>query len=253
MAVDLHVNVDHIATLRQARGTAYPDPVAAALECEKAGAQGITVHLREDRRHIQDQDVERLREVLTTKLNLEMAATREMIHFALRIKPDKVTFVPEQREERTTEGGLDVVRHRVLLAEAIERLHGVGVLVSLFVDPEGEQVQAAAAVKTDEIELHTGDYADAQPTHTERELARLLVAARFAADEAPSLRIAAGHGLTAANLGPLVARSCEIRELNIGHAMISESVFRGLAPVVRTYLNAIEQAISARNTDRTKE
>ena len=177
----LHVNVDHVATLRQARGTSYPDPVEAALLCERAGADGITVHLRVDRRHIQDHDVARLRETIKTVLNLEMATTEEMVAFAERIRPDIVTLVPERAEERTTEGGLDVVSQRERIEEIKARLDAAGIRLSLFIDPEEEQVAASASLGAASIELHTGDYCQASSADEEqRELERLVRAAAFA-------------------------------------------------------------------------
>jgi len=239
MGVRLHVNVDHVATLRQARGTDYPDPVEAARICEQTGAHGITVHLREDRRHIQDHDVERLKSAVETILNLEMAATDEMIEIASRIQPDLCTLVPEKREEQTTEGGLDVVGHRELVGDAIRRLGEVGVPVSLFIDPEKAQIEAARDLGAKGIELHTGDYADAVDEAVTGELARLAEAARFAASEASGLVVAAGHGLTVVNTEPLVAAVPEVVELNIGHALVADAVFVGIAGAVRDFLAAI--------------
>ncbi|MFW6050536.1 MAG: pyridoxine 5'-phosphate synthase [Myxococcota bacterium] len=240
MAVRLHVNVDHVATLRQARGVDYPDPVEAAVLCEHAGADGITAHLREDRRHIQDRDVEVLRRTVKSLLNLEMAATAEMRDIALAIRPDKVTLVPEKREERTTEGGLDVRGQRAALEPLIAALRDAAVGVSLFIDPEGDQVRAARDAGADEIELHTGDYANARGGRaTTRELDRLAEAARTAAREASHLAVAAGHGLTVRNTRPLVARVPELVELNIGHALVSEAVYVGMDAVVRRFRDAI--------------
>jgi pyridoxine 5-phosphate synthase len=246
MRVKLHVNVDHVATLRQARGTTYPDPVEAALACEAAGAHGITVHLREDRRHIQPRDVERLRERASTLLNLEMAATDAMIDFARRVRPDVVTLVPEKREERTTEGGLDVHGQRELLRRATALLHERDVAVSMFVDPEARQIDASAEVGADHVELHTGDYAGHpgspfDPASVERELARLAAAARHNATATRPLHLAAGHGLTADNVGPLLAAVPEIVELNVGHAIVSDAVMHGLGEAVRRFLGAIER------------
>jgi pyridoxine 5-phosphate synthase len=242
MAVRLHVNVDHVATIRQARGTSYPDPVEAAVLCEEAGADGITVHLREDRRHIQLRDVELLRTTVKTLLNLEMATTGEMLEIAARIGPDKITLVPERREERTTEGGLDVVAHRAQVERAIEHLSRAKIPVSLFVDPEPDQVRAARDVGAAEIELHTGDYASAvDPQEVDRELARLALAGTCAEREAPALAVAAGHGLTLHNVPPLLRRLPICRELNIGHAIVAESVFLGMAEVVRRYRRAMER------------
>lgn len=240
MSVSLHVNVDHIATLRQARGVRYPDPVHGAVLCERAGADGITVHLREDRRHIQDRDVAVLRELVTTTLNLEMAATEEMFVIATRLKPDLVTLVPEKREERTTEGGLDVAGASDRLARYVDRLQGAGIAVSLFIDPEEEQVRASAAVGAAAIELHTGDYANASRAEVPAELERLARAASFAAAEFPALRVAAGHGLTVRNVAELVASVAPVVELNIGHALVADAVFVGIEEAVRRFRRAIE-------------
>ncbi len=246
MTVRLHVNVDHVATLRQARGTPYPDPVDAARLCEKAGAHGITVHLREDRRHIQDRDVEALRGTVTTLLNLEMAATDEMVAVASRVAPDLVTLVPEKREEQTTEGGLDVVGQRKGVGAAIARLSDAGIPVSLFIDPEPAQIAAARELGAKAIELHTGDYANAGGEAAARELARLVEAARYAATEASELAVAAGHGLTVANTEPLVAAIEQVVELNIGHALVSDAVLSGLDAAVRAFLAAIGRGEQAR-------
>jgi pyridoxine 5-phosphate synthase len=246
MAVRLHVNVDHVATLRQARGTSYPDPVAAARLCEKAGAHGITVHLREDRRHIQDHDVERLRGTVTTLLNLEMAATDEMVAIASRIVPDLVTLVPEKREEQTTEGGLDAAGNRELVGDAIARLRDAGVPVSLFIDPDPTQIDAAHDLGAKAIELHTGDFANADGDARTRELARLTEAARHAATAAPDLVVAAGHGLTVANTEPLVAAIPQVVELNIGHALVSDAVLTGMEVAVRAFLASIGRGESTR-------
>ncbi len=245
MRARLHVNVDHVATLRQARGTSYPDPVQAALQCERAGAHGITVHLREDRRHIQDRDVEALRERVTTVLNLEMAATGAMVAIAERVRPDVVTLVPERREERTTEGGLDVASQQQRLESICGRLETSGIRVSLFIDPDEAQVRASAALGAG-IELHTGDYCDAQGDAREAELVRLAEAAALAERLAPSMKIAAGHGLTSENLVPLLARVPQVVELNIGHALVSDAVFAGLDATVARYLAAIAKGEAAR-------
>jgi pyridoxine 5-phosphate synthase len=247
MTVRLHVNVDHVATLRQARGTEYPDPVDAAVRAEAAGAHGITVHLREDRRHIQDRDVERLRERVTTLLNLEMAATDGMVAIASRIRPDLVTLVPEKREERTTEGGLDVAGQRDAVKRAIDALGAAGVPVSLFIDPDAAQIRASAEVGAAAIELHTGDYANATDApDVERELVRLADASVLAAREAPALRLAAGHGLTIANTEPLVARAAQVVELNIGHALVADALLLGLDGAVRAYLASIARGEARR-------
>lgn len=240
MAVRLHVNVDHVATLRQARGVDYPDPVEAAVLCEHAGAEGITVHLREDRRHIQDRDVEVLRRTVKSLLNLEMAATAEMRDVALRIVPDKVTLVPEKREERTTEGGLDVAGQTEALAPFVGALRDGGIPVSLFIDPEAEQVRAARDVGADEVELHTGDYANSRAEGAiARELGRLAAAAQVVGREASRLKVAAGHGLTVRNTRALVAQVPELVELNIGHALVSEALYVGMGEMVRRFREVI--------------
>lgn len=233
----LYINVDHVATLRQARRATEPDPVAAALVCEDAGADGITVHLREDRRHIQDHDVERLAGAIRTVLNLEMAATDEMVGVALRLRPHQVTIVPERREEVTTEGGLDVGRDPTALGAVIARLHTAGIRVSLFIDPDRESVERSRSLAADAVELHTGRYAhhpDAPET-----LAALQEAATHAA--ALGLAVHAGHGLTVRNVGP-VASVPEIEELNIGHAIVSRALFVGLAEAVREMRDAMRRA-----------
>ncbi len=226
----LGVNIDHVATLRQARGTRYPDPVAAALLAEKAGADQITVHLREDRRHIQDFDVRLLRRSIQTELNLEMAVTDEMIRFAADLKPNSVTFVPEKRKELTTEGGLDLKKNRKNLARAVPNLQKSGIRVSLFIDPDEEQVRIAATLKTDAIEIHTGSYADAKNGNTARELFRIEKAAKQAKEA--GLWVAAGHGLNIQNIGP-VAEISEIIEFNIGHAIVARAIFIGFEAAVR--------------------
>lgn len=242
MAVKLHVNVDHVATLRQARGTPYPDPVEAALVCEAAGAHGITVHQREDRRHIQPDDVERLRARVQTVLNLEMAATDAMVALAVRVRPDFVTLVPEKREERTTEGGLDVAGQRDALARITARLHDAGIAVSMFIDPDGSQIDASIAVGADHIELHTGDYANATGEAARHELDRLARAARHNATSARPLHLAAGHGLAIGNVGALLTAVPEIVELNVGHAIVSDAVIVGMDAAVRRFLRAMERS-----------
>jgi len=232
--VNLHVNIDHVATLRQARGTSYPDPVWAAAVVELAGAQGITAHLREDRRHIVDRDLRLLRQSVRTVLNMEMAATDEMIGIALELRPDIVTLVPEHREERTTEGGLDP--RAPGLAEAIRRLRDGGIHVSLFIDAEREVVEACARLRPTMVELHTGDYCAASRGQVERELTRLQQSAALASDM--GLRVAAGHGLDYPNVRP-VAMIPEVEELNIGHAIISRAVFVGLDRAVRDMIELI--------------
>ena len=227
----LGVNVDHVATLRQARGVDYPDPVEAALLAQAAGADGITVHLREDRRHIQERDVEELRRRLRVKLNLEMAVTDAMVDFALGVRPGDACFVPERREELTTEGGLDVAGHAARVTAAARRLAAAGVRVSLFIDPDPAQVRASRHAGVHAVELHTGDYANAAgDAERGRQLARLRRAAAEAA--LLGLEVHAGHGLTVANVRP-VAAIAEIVELNIGHSIVARAVLVGMAAAVR--------------------
>lgn len=234
----LGVNVDHVATIRQARGTRYPDPVQAAFEAELAGADQITVHLREDRRHIQDRDVALLRETVRTRLNLEMAVTPEMVAIALRVRPDLVTLVPERREERTTEGGLDVFREPEPLRRTIAELQGAGIPVSLFVDPDRRILDQSQALGAAIIELHTGDYAEAHAlTDQSRELDRLRDAAVYG-DEL-GLLVAAGHGLHENNLGPLLLIP-QIVEYNIGHALVARALFTGFAEAVRDFKRLLD-------------
>ena len=223
----LYVNVDHVATLRQARRTDEPDPVAAASECEEAGADGITAHLREDRRHIQDDDIQRLATGVRTMLNLEMALTDEMLGIATALRPHQVTLVPERREEVTTEGGLDVTRDTERLADGIARLKRAGLRTSLFIDPDLRAVERSRELGADAIELHTGRYANAGG-------AAPLDALRAASSRGAEIGLAihAGHGLTVRNVGP-VAAIAEIEELNIGHSIVSRAVFIGLAAAVR--------------------
>jgi pyridoxine 5-phosphate synthase len=236
----LHINIDHVATLRNARGTPYPDPIAAALMCLEAGAHGITAHLREDRRHIKDDDVERLGAVLKAKslFNLEMASTDEMVAIALRVMPDVVTLVPERREERTTEGGLEVAKAGASLRAHVDALRAAKIKVSLFIAPDLAQVEASHALGAEQIELHTGVYAHAgaDVAAEKQELARLAAAAVRGREL--GLEIAAGHGLTTANVPALVALP-EIVELNIGHAVVADAVFAGLPEAVRAFLAAI--------------
>ena len=234
MTAKLHVNIDHIATLRNARGSAYPSLSEAAKICEGAGAAGITIHLREDRRHIRDEDAFLLRNTVNTVLNFEMATTDEMIAVAQKLKPDLITLVPEKRLERTTEGGLDVPANRQKIASAIKALAPTP--VHLFIDPEPAQVEAAHMVGAAGVELHTGDYAHADTAAKEGELARL----KCAADALPaSMTLAAGHGLTLSNVGALMQAVVAISELNIGHALICDAVFKGLAKTVQAYREAI--------------
>ncbi len=233
----LYVNIDHVATLRQARRGDEPDPVAAAQVCEDAGADGITVHLREDRRHIQDRDVERLAPIVRTVLNLEMAAADEMVALALGLRPAQVTIVPERREEVTTEGGLDVRRGGGRLARHVAALHDAGLRTSLFIVPDDDTVRASADLGVAAIELHTGPYAHA--SHDPRTRAALAAAASLGASL--GLAVHAGHGLTADNVGP-VAAIPEVEELNIGHSIVSRAVFMGLAESVRAVRRAMDAA-----------
>ncbi len=229
--IALHVNVDHIATLRQARQIREPDPVTGALLAELAGADGITIHLREDRRHIQQRDVHVIRETVQTCLNLEMAATEEMFAIALSVKPDIVTLVPEKREEVTTEGGLDLTKNISNLHQGIEQLKNAGIRVSLFIDPEPEQIEKSKEVAADDVELHTGTYANATNRHTrENELVRLRKAALLAHEL--HLQVNAGHGLNYQNVQP-VCHLPHLKELNIGHSIISRSIFVGITEAVR--------------------
>ncbi|PIJ52335.1 pyridoxine 5'-phosphate synthase [Erwinia sp. OLTSP20] len=226
----LGVNIDHIATVRNARGTAYPDPVQAAFAAEQAGADGITVHLREDRRHISDRDVRILRQTIQTRMNLEMAVTGEMVAIACELKPHFCCLVPEKRQEVTTESGLDVAGQAENVTQAVSQLQQAGILVSLFIDADRQQIDAAAATGAPYIEIHTGAYADAQNDEVRQtELARIADAARYAA--AKGLKVNAGHGLTYHNVMPVAALP-EMHELNIGHAIIGRALFSGLAVAV---------------------
>lgn len=227
----LGVNIDHVATLRNARGTTYPDPVFAAALAEQAGADGITVHLREDRRHIKDQDVEILRKTIKTRMNLEMAVTEEMVDIACRIKPHFVCLVPEKRQEVTTEGGLDVAGQLEKVRSAVQRIAAVGTTVSLFIDADKAQIDAAVACGAPFIEIHTGRYADAvNETQQREELERIKSAAAYAHQK--GLHVNAGHGLHYHNVQAIAAIP-EMVELNIGHAIIGRAVFTGLEESVR--------------------
>lgn len=240
MAALLGVNIDHVATLRQARGTRYPDPVQAALICEEAGAEGITLHLREDRRHIHDDDVRRMRPVLKTRMNLEMAVTDEMVAFAKEIKPHHVCFVPEKRQEVTTEGGLDVVGNFEAVKSATQELAEIGCDVSLFIDADIEQIDAAIACGAPTIEIHTGAYADAETEEAQQvELQRIIRGTEYAA--AKGLVVNAGHGLNLDNVAPIAAIP-QIHELNIGHSLIADAVFKGLTQAVQDMKAAIKAA-----------
>jgi pyridoxine 5-phosphate synthase len=236
----LGVNIDHVATLRQARGTRYPEPVEAALLAERAGADAITLHLREDRRHIQDRDVSVLRQMLNSRMNLEMAVTDEMVEIACRIAPHDCCLVPERREELTTEGGLDVAGQPERIADAVNRLSGAGIRVSLFIDADPRQIEAAAASGAPVIEIHTGHYADAPDRAIEaRELERIESAVRLG--RSLGLQVNAGHGLHYHNVAAVAAID-GVAELNIGHAIIARAIFSGLAGAVREMIQAIENA-----------
>ncbi|MDR7038035.1 pyridoxine 5-phosphate synthase [Methylobacterium sp. BE186] len=239
----LGVNIDHVATVRNARGGAYPDPVRAARLAVEAGADGITAHLREDRRHIRDADMDALAEILTVPLNYEMAATDEMIGIALRIRPHAACLVPEKREERTTEGGLDIIGAREHLKPRVRALSEAGIRVSLFVEPEERVMEAARALGAPVVELHTGSYCEAATARdaerVAQELSRIARAAEYGA--AIGLEIHAGHGLTVDSVGP-IARLPQLAELNIGHAIIAEAIFVGLPQAVRDMRAAMDAA-----------
>ncbi len=237
--LELGVNIDHVATLRQQRGTRYPDPVHAALIAEQAGADNITLHLREDRRHIQERDVRALRGLLATRMNLEMAATAPMLAFACEIQPADCCLVPERRAELTTEGGLDVRGGMATIRPACGQLAAAGVRVALFIDPELEQIDAAAEAGASVIELHTGEYAESSGTQQAQQLERLRLAARHGVSR--RLEVHAGHGLNYRNVGP-VAAIAEITELNIGHAIIAQAVFDGLGSAVREMRAQMQRA-----------
>lgn len=229
----LGVNIDHVATLRQARGTRYPDPVHAALQVEQAGADSITLHLREDRRHIQDRDVYLLKERMLTRMNLEMAVTAEMIKIACDVKPEDCCLVPEKRQELTTEGGLDIVRHEAEISNACEKLAAAGIKVSLFIDADLQQIDAAKRSGAPVIEIHTGHYADAQNlTEQQQRLNEIVVACEHA--DTLGLQVNAGHGLNRQNIQAIAGLS-PVRELNIGHAIIADSVFMGLEKTIAEY------------------
>ncbi len=247
--VKLCVNIDHIATVREARGTAYPDPLDGARLCEESGAHGITVHLREDRRHIQDRDVISLKGIVKGKYNLEMALSDEIVAIALRVGPDQVTLVPEKREEVTTEGGLDVAGNFDRIRTVVEKFHDSGIIVSLFIEPEKDAVYRSKETGADYIELHTGSYclaADAfggdlsrdLPVDVKRELDRIYRAADCAAEI--GIGVNAGHGLNRYNLGPVLAAQ-KLDELNIGHSIIARSIFVGLPGAVKELLDIINR------------
>lgn len=238
----LGVNIDHVATVRQARGTDYPDPVGAALLAEKAGADSITLHLREDRRHIQDDDLERLKAVMQTHMNLEMAVTDEMLAIAAGIRPQDCCLVPEKREELTTEGGLDVAGQLEKVTRACADLAANGIRVSLFIDPEPRQLDAAVASGAPVVELHTGAYADADAGAQQAELQRIIDAAAYG--QQIGLTVHAGHGLHYENVKP-VAEIPEIVELNIGHAIVARAIFEGFTEAVRDMKRLMTEARTA--------
>jgi len=229
--IHLGVNIDHVATLRQARGTRYPDPVQAAIEVEQAGADSVTLHLREDRRHIQERDVEMLKDILLTRMNLEMAVTDEMLAIAERIKPADCCLVPERREELTTEGGLDVFAQHARIKDACARMAAAGVRVSLFIDADPVQIEAAAACGAPCIEIHTGHYADL-PAGPQRQAEYRRIVQAVETGVRNGLTVHAGHGLNYQNILPIAALE-SIRELNIGHAIVARALFTGLQPAVR--------------------
>ncbi|HET9883351.1 MAG TPA: pyridoxine 5'-phosphate synthase [Candidatus Binatia bacterium] len=237
--IRLGVNVDHVATVRQARRVDVPDPVEAALLAEAAGADGITVHLREDRRHIQERDVRILRQRLHTKLNLEMAVTPAMLAFAENVRPDDACFVPEKREELTTEGGLDVVSHRQKIREATQRLQSLAVRVSLFVDPETAQIEASRDVGAHAVEIHTGAYCNALSVEREKQLQAILEASKFA--QSLGLEVHGGHGLNYDNVLP-IAQIPEMAELNIGHSIIARAIIVGIEQAVREMKDLLSKA-----------
>jgi pyridoxine 5-phosphate synthase len=238
-ALRLGVNIDHVATVRNARGSGYPDPVRAALLAAQAGADGITAHLREDRRHITDDDIARLSSELTIPLNLEMAATDEMLSIALRHRPHAACIVPEKREERTTEGGLDAAGQFDTLAPLVAALREAGIRVSLFIEPDARQIDAAIRLGAPVVELHTGRYAELEGEAQAVELRRLSDAAALAARN--GIEVHAGHGLTYANVAPIAAIP-QVRELNIGHFLIGEALFVGLATSVQQMRAAMDAA-----------
>ncbi len=251
--VELGVNIDHVATLRQARRTYEPDPVWAAVEAELGGADGITVHLREDRRHISDRDVRMLRQTVQCKLNLEMSLVAEIIDIAERLVPAQATIVPERRQEITTEGGLDLLPEPERVRHAVKRLKSAGVFVSAFIDPEEAQVEAAHLQGFDAVELHTGEYANAAGAAIERQLGRLVRAGKWARER--GMRLHAGHGLNYRNIAP-VASVPDMAEVNIGHAIVSRAVFIGMREAVRemkAVLNALGEGCSTKPEFRLGE
>ncbi len=241
MSIQLGVNIDHVATLRQMRGTAYPDLMQAAAICEQAGAYGITIHLREDRRHIQDADVYALRKAIKTRLNLEMANNPDVLAIALDIVPDEICMVPERREELTTEDGLNVSGQKDKLAPTIDALKAKGICVSLFINPDEKQIACAAELGAQVIELHTGTYATEFDAGQTAEFERIRTAAAYAASL--GLQVNAGHGLSIYNLRPLLALP-QLHTLNIGHSIVCEAVFKGLDGAVREMLETIAKGVS---------
>lgn len=237
--VELGVNIDHVATLRQARRTYEPDPVWAAGEAELGGADGITVHLREDRRHINDRDVQTLRQTVQCKLNLEMSIVPEIVKIALQVEPDQATLVPERREEVTTEGGLDLTREKAGIEGIVRDLKDRGIFTSAFLDPEEEQIATAQQLGFDAVELHTGAYANADQQHETQQLARLEQAGRWVGEA--GMRLHAGHGLNYRNV-VRIARIPDMMELNIGHAIVSRAIFFGMRDAVRQMKQAIDRA-----------
>jgi pyridoxine 5-phosphate synthase len=242
--IRLFVNVDHVATIREARKTVEPDPLQAALLAEKAGADGITVHLREDRRHIQDHDLFRIREKINTVLNLEMAAVDEMVQIALKTKPYQVSLVPEKRQEITTEGGLNVIKQKEYLKKIREQIQEQGIRFSLFVDPDIEQMNAAQEVGAESIEINTGSYSELNDSAAiQQELNKIEKSARHAREQ--GMRVFAGHGLTDENV-VAIAGIPEIEELNIGHSLVSRSVYFGMEQTVKNMIQAINKGVQAR-------
>ena len=238
----LGVNIDHVATLRQARGTRYPDPVHAALQVEQAGADSITLHLREDRRHIQDRDVYLLKERMLTRMNLEMAVTDEMVKIACDVKPEDCCLVPEKREELTTEGGLDVIRYEAAITDACTELAAAGIKVSLFIDADVKQIDAAKRCGAPVIEIHTGHYADAENLQKQQQLLNEIVVACEHADNI-GLQVNAGHGLNRQNIHDIASLQ-PVSELNIGHAIIADSIFMGLEKTIAEYRRLMRECRS---------
>jgi pyridoxine 5-phosphate synthase len=238
--VELGVNIDHVATIRQARRGDQPDPVAAAVLAELSGADSITVHLREDRRHIQDRDVRLLRETISTKMNFELSCAREVVQIACETRPAQATLVPERREEVTTEGGLDILRDQARVVQAIEMLKARDIFVSLFLDPDEDQIRAAVKLGADAVELHTGQYASERGVEKDRQLQRLVAAGRLVREV--GLQLHAGHGLDYQNVQP-VAAIPEMRELNIGHSIVSRAVMVGMREAVSEMKRLINAAV----------